>query len=413
MDPITSRTEAVADTQAVLAGSLPAPSLGRFYGFQLIAEVSFTGGIWILYLQHLGLSLTQIGIAEAVFHLAPITLELPSGSLADVVGRKWSLALSALCVALSATLMLLADSLWLVLPAMYLSGASYAFRSGAAQAFLYDTLAEQGGTSAFAKLLGRILSAAYVVVAATTWLGAVLADVDFAWPYALMVAGGLAGVWLAVGLREPARERAAHRSMRRTIAEALTIVRGRPWLAMLLVFTAILWTMLTLVGLYAQAVLSELGLSTSEVGLVIGAALLCTAAGMWFAHRITAWGTFRRWAVTAAIIIVGAGLGLGSGVLVLAVTTYLLAELMAGIFEPLLATRINDSVAAPQRATILSVEGFLFSITMVWAFPLAGLVADRAGWLAAFGGFGLIVLVALVLWLRFTGPDKGLAATKR
>src|SRR5688572_16625189 len=120
MDPLTPRTEAVADTQTELTGSLPRSALGRYYGFHLVAEISLTGGIWILYLQHLGLSLTQIGIAEAVFHLAPITLELPSGSLADVFGRKWSLAISALCVALSAMLMLRADSLWLVLPAMYL-----------------------------------------------------------------------------------------------------------------------------------------------------------------------------------------------------------------------------------------------------------------------------------------------------
>ena len=34
-----------------------------------MAEIGLTGGIWILYLQHLGLSLTQIGIAEAERHL--------------------------------------------------------------------------------------------------------------------------------------------------------------------------------------------------------------------------------------------------------------------------------------------------------------------------------------------------------
>jgi MFS family permease len=386
----------------------PAPSLARFYGFQLVAEIGLTGGIWILYLQHLGLSLTQIGIAEAVFHLAPITLELPSGSLADVFGRKWSLALSSLCVALAAFLMLIADNFWMVLPAMYLSGASYAFRSGTTQAFLYDSLAEQGGSGTFSRVLGRILSASYLLLAVTTWLGAVLADVSFAWPYAATVAVGLAGVWLAVGLREPERERVAHRSMRRTIAEAVTIVRGRPLLAMLLVFTATMWTMLTLVNLYAQAVLSELGLSTSAVGLVIGIALVCTSAGMWFAHRITARGTFRMWAVTVALVIVGSGLGLGSGVLAVAIGTYLLAELLAGVFEPLLAARINDSLAAAQRATILSIEGLMFSITMVWAFPVVGLVADRAGWLAAFGSAGAVLLVMLVLWLIFASRDEDL-----
>ncbi|MBA2518163.1 MAG: MFS transporter, partial [Chloroflexia bacterium] len=192
MDPITLRAEATAEAE--LSPSEPGQSLARFYGYQLVAEIGLTGGIWILYLQHLGLSLTQIGIAEAVFHLAPITLELPSGSLADVFGRKWALALSSLCVALAAFLMLmattLANPLLLVFPAMYLSGASFACRSGSAQAFLYDSLAERGGAGTFSKLLGRILSASYLLLAVTTWVGAVLADVNFGWPYALTVAVG-------------------------------------------------------------------------------------------------------------------------------------------------------------------------------------------------------------------------------
>jgi hypothetical protein len=40
---------------------------------------------------------------------------------------------------------------------------------------------------------------------------------------------------------------------------------------------------------------------------------------------------------------------------------------------------VNWDVATAQPATILAVEGFLFSITMICAFPLAGSVAGRFG----------------------------------
>lgn len=377
--------------------------LGRFYAHQLVSDVALTGGIWILYLQDRGFSLAEIGLAEACFHLAPVTLELPTGSLADAFGRKWSLAIGSLLVAGSAALMLAASSLWVVLPAMYLSGASFAFRSGAQQAFLYDALAERSGTGRFARLFGRLLSASYLVVAATTWLGAVLADVDFAWPYALMVGAGLAGAWLAAGLREPARERASHRNLVRTVGEALRIVRDRPGLAVLLAFSAGLWTLLALIGLYAQAVLAGLGLSTSAVGLVIGATLVCTAVGSWFAHRLGGVGGFRRWSVAASVAIIGAGFGLGSGALALAVGLYLVAEFVAGVYEPLLADRVNTGLGGGQRATILSVQGFLFSLTMIWAFPLTGWIAERGGWLAAYAGAGGVVALLLVAWLAVGG----------
>lgn len=126
-----------------------ARDLGRYYTYQFVADINLVGGTWILYLQDRGLSLAQIGLAEACFHLAPIALGLPFGSLADTFGRKWSLAVGALLVAVSAALMLVARSVWLVLPAMFLSGASFAFRSGAQQAFLYDALAERETTGGF------------------------------------------------------------------------------------------------------------------------------------------------------------------------------------------------------------------------------------------------------------------------
>src|SRR5262245_4847000 len=101
LDPAPPFSE---NTSPVVTESVEHGGLGRFVGYQLLAEVGLTQGIWILYLQDRGYSLGQIGLAESIFHLAPLTLELPTGSLADVLGRKWSLAIGSICVALSSAL---------------------------------------------------------------------------------------------------------------------------------------------------------------------------------------------------------------------------------------------------------------------------------------------------------------------
>ena len=85
-----------AATLAAAAAAPPGTDLRRFYVFQTINDFSFTAGIWIIFLQSRGFSLAEIGLAESAFHLAPVTLELPSGSFADVLGRKWSMAAGAL-----------------------------------------------------------------------------------------------------------------------------------------------------------------------------------------------------------------------------------------------------------------------------------------------------------------------------
>jgi MFS family permease len=387
------------DAGAVTAGSWSARRQWRIYAVALLAEVSLLDAIWIIYLRDRGLSLAQIGAAEAAFHLAPLTLELPTGSLADVLGRKWSLALGALAIVLSTMLLWTTTGFWMALPAMYLWGASYTFRSGAEQAFLFDALAEQGETSRFARLFGRLRSASYLLVAVGAWAGGVLAGIDYAWPFAITIAIGLARVWLAAGLREPVRERPAHRRIGRNIVEALQIVRERQGLAPLLAFTALFWTLSTLIGLYVQAVLSESGVGTSDVGLVVAVSLVVTAGGGWIAHRLAGEHRFVRWTVVFTAAMVGCGIGLGSGHLVVAIAAVLVAGFAGGLFEPVLAARINEGLPAAQRATILSVESFLISATMIWAFPLAGWAAERWSWGTMYAGAGAVVVVALVIWI--------------
>ena len=66
----------------------------------------------------------------------------------------------------------------------------------------------------------------------------------------------------------------------------------------------------------------------------------------------------------------GSGLLMGGAPLVVAVLGLIVAELFAGAFEPMIAQRVNTAITSAERATVLSVEGFLYSVTMIWAFPL-------------------------------------------
>ena len=395
-----------AESAATLAAAEAAPpgaDLRRFYAFQVVNDFSFTAGIWIIFLQSRGFSLAEIGLAESAFHLAPVTLELPSGSFADVLGRKWSMTAGALLIAGSTTLMFVADSLWLLLPAMYLNGAAYAFRSGAQQAFLFDSMGSEPTGTRFTSLLGKLNAVAYVAIAATTALGATLAERDYALPFGLAVGAGLAAAWLAAGLKEPARPIEERRGMGGTIVDALRIVRRDGQLSALIVFAAALWTVSALVYLYAQAVLSERGLSPAQIGFALAATTFTTALGAWLAGRLTNLRPFRFWTIAATGAIAGSGLLLGGAPLPLAMLGLVAAEFFAGAFEPMIARRVNLAITSAQRATVLSVEGFLYSVTMIWAFPLFGWTAERYGWLPAYGVAGGIVVALLGVFLVLGG----------
>ncbi|MBA2754445.1 MAG: MFS transporter [Chloroflexia bacterium] len=379
--------------------AIPLPDLRRFVAYRLVSTVNLTGGIWILFLLDRGLSLAQVGLAEAAFHLAPVLLELPSGSLADTFGRKWSLAISSLLSALSLFLMLAVQDIWLALPAMFLAGASMTFASGAQDAFLYDAMAAGGTSDRFTSTVGQLLSASYIVLGLSTWAGASLAGLDFAVPFLLAAGFGLVGTVLALTLREPTRDLPAHRHIGRTIVEAVAIARCHPRTGSLILFAAVYWTAIALVELYAQAILSDLGLSISAVGLVIGGSYGLVAAGAWLADRATARGTFRTWMVGLSLMATLAALALGSEAVAFALSVYVVFQFSTGITEPMLANRVNERIPSAQRATVLSIQGFLYSVTMIWAFPLIGFLAERGGWPLAYGTIAAALLIALGWWV--------------
>ncbi len=377
-----------AATLAAAAAAPPGTDLRRFYVFQIINEFSFTAGIWIIFLQSRGFSLAEIGLAESAFHLAPVTLELPSGSFADVLGRKWSMTAGALLIAGSTALMFVADSLWLLLPALYLNGAAYAFRSGRSRRFSSIVSATSrpapgSRTSSAGSMRWPISRSRRRRRSGRRWRS-VTTRCRLDWPSAR---GWPPRSWPPVS-RSRERPVAGRRGMGGTIAEALRIVRGDRQLLALIVFAATLWTVSALVHLYAQAVLAERGLAPSQIGFVLGATLFTTALGAWLSGRLASLRSFRFWTVAATGAIAGSGLLLGGAPVLVALLGLIVAELFAGAFEPMIAQRVNTAITSAQRATVLSVEGFLYSVTMIWAFPLFGWTAERYGWLPAYGVAG-------------------------
>jgi len=60
------------------------------YLFEFGRGMGFTQAIWVTYLVFKGLSLVEIGLCESVFHLTSMLMELPTGMIADIYGRKFS-----------------------------------------------------------------------------------------------------------------------------------------------------------------------------------------------------------------------------------------------------------------------------------------------------------------------------------
>lgn len=94
----------------------------------------------VLLMLERGLGIAEAGLVVAAYSLVIIVLELPTGGLADVLGRKVVLSCSAAFNVLGLGLAAFADSLWLFLVSFAFKGVARALSSGPAEAWYVDTV---------------------------------------------------------------------------------------------------------------------------------------------------------------------------------------------------------------------------------------------------------------------------------
>lgn len=166
---------------------------------------SFIWGINTLFLLDAGLDIFAVFLANAAFTAGMVLFEVPTGVLADTVGRRasflWSVAVLAVT---TVAYILVARAGGGVIPFAAVSvvmGLGFTFYSGAVEAWLVDALEATGSTASMDSVFARgsMVSGGAMLVGTLT--GGVLGDVDLALPYVirsafLVAAFGVA--WMAM-----------------------------------------------------------------------------------------------------------------------------------------------------------------------------------------------------------------------
>lgn len=112
----------------------------KFCAYGFLKNLRFFDAFLILFLIDKGMSFTQIGILYASREIVTNLFEIPSGLIADMYGRKKSLAAALFIFILSFLTFWLSVNFWLYLFAFIIFGVADAFRSGSHKGMMMDYL---------------------------------------------------------------------------------------------------------------------------------------------------------------------------------------------------------------------------------------------------------------------------------
>jgi MFS family permease len=160
---------------------LPDPSpfarnLRLLYAFQVLRSLELFGAISVpFYLEWGGLDYTRMFLLEGAFALFMFVLEVPTGTIADRFGRKWSLIAGALFSGAAFMMFGLVRSYPLFFVANFLCAIGMTCISGADQALLYDTVLASGRPDDGRRILARYQAVGSTAMMAGFPLGSLLA----------------------------------------------------------------------------------------------------------------------------------------------------------------------------------------------------------------------------------------------
>lgn len=140
-----------------------------FIVYTLFSKSDFTRSLFITYLVQLGLAHGQIGALQAVMFLGSLTVEIPSGVLADKIGRKRVILLGHLCLMAVGAGFLISGDFWHLIIVFVLWGVGTSALSGAEEALLYESFKDE--KVEFTRVLGWIRALSSLALAGSFFAG--------------------------------------------------------------------------------------------------------------------------------------------------------------------------------------------------------------------------------------------------
>jgi MFS family permease len=155
--------------------------LSKFiYGFGCMASYTFT-----LYFLGSGLSQAQIGILFAIYFVATVILEIPTGGFADIFGHKASFSLGIIIESFYYLIFFLFPSFWGFVAGMLIAALGLSLQSGANDSLTYEIVNRLGKKDEYIKISGKISAMMSLAVIIAAPIGTLLYAYNQGVPYLL------------------------------------------------------------------------------------------------------------------------------------------------------------------------------------------------------------------------------------
>lgn len=369
------------------------------YVYNFLLQLNITSAIWVLYLSFKGMSLIEIGILESIYHITGVLFELPTGVIADLYGKKFSVVTGRIVSVISCILMITSNSFWGFAFAFVFSAASMNLNSGAGEALVYDSLKSLGEEEKYKKIWGNLAFVMSLGQGMAVLLGGVLADIKFLYAYVFGTVIQIIALMAAFNFNEPPinkdyEEKQQGNSIVSQLITSVTVLRTRKVVLYLILFSSLIGSLQTTVFFYSQQYFSDMSYSKTAIAIICALSSLIEAISSKYAYKLENLLRLKGTLIGISLINIFSLIGLAF-IKDLSVVFFLLTSITGGLAFTIFSDYINSRIPSEYRATILSFDSLCFSAFMISVFPIFGILAEKNGFSITFGIIALLYIPAM------------------
>lgn len=351
----------------------------RLYASSILGQLSLTGA-WVAILASRGYSLVEIGIAETIFHIVSLIFEIPSGVLADVIGRKKMLIVSTIMNILGSVVMIFSMNFPMICISIGLHALCYNFSSGSGDALAYDSLLLDKRQDEYARYESNQLIIYRICEGLSTMCAGLALLIGYKLAYASSLVTCTIQIIILLSLSEVGgnEERknsnlfgSIKKELIKCMLDSIAFLKDAKKAMLLMFSNSLVGAIDTLLLFFLQAKLLDTGMSDIWIGITLFIMQLGGILGSKASLKFSKIRYYLNFIMTIFLVTLGVVLEHSGLALVMALGGFL-AAFGDDLLQVRTNTKLQESFPSEQRATLISIESFTFSVIMIVLSPLAG-----------------------------------------
>jgi len=388
-------------------------NIKTYYFYSIFCDLLILGPILVIFLSKVkGLSFTEIMILQSISAISVVIFEVPTGAIADLVGRKISILLFSILCSISLLIYIFSYSFLSFALAEITFSLGASLRSGADGALIYDSLKALNRENDFQLIEGKARSYSLYAQAIGSILSSFVYAIHPYLPFIISILFMLITGIITLYFVEPPFKLDNANSKNNLYGYFTQIklswryIVSHEKLKAIIIFSMIFFVFYRAGFWYFQPYLEAVNIPIKFFGIIFFIFNMTAAFASRKSHYIINKTKPKTLTFMASLIIISFLL-LGLIKNSIGTLAILLQQIARGIYRPVTTKYLNKHIPSNQRATILSFQSLIANIAVAITFPIMGLLKDNVSIFSTHTVLGVTMLIMILLITKYMNERLG------